>query len=130
MTRSNKLSSLLTVTSSSATIISTSESSRTMSAAVCRATLAYMNINRRSRAGSKGNRSDWWVSSCTVPESAVCSGSPVLYPYCLALGLSSQYSQGALQAGQNKLILDKEIPKLDQPMSDRRGIRSCGMVRR
>lgn len=28
-------------------------------------------------------------------------------------------SHGALQAGQNKLILDEEIPKLDQPMSDR-----------
>lgn len=28
-------------------------------------------------------------------------------------------SHGALQSVQNKLILEREIPKLDQPMSDR-----------
>lgn len=38
--------------------------------------------------------------------------------------LSSTASQGALRAGQNKLILDEDILKLDQPVSGREGHQS------
>lgn len=40
-------------------------------------------------------------------------------PLLLTSWLKLLVSHDALQAGPNKLILDEEIPKLDQPMSDR-----------
>lgn len=47
--------------------------------------------------------------------------SPCLHfiPLLLTNWLKLLASHCALQAGPNKLILDEEIPKLDQPMSDR-----------
>lgn len=41
------------------------------------------------------------------------------YTLLLTSWLKLLASHCALQAGPNKLILDEEIPKLDQPMSDR-----------
>lgn len=49
----------------------------------------------------------------------LCGESCILYPPCLLDDLSPPDSHGALQAVQNKLILDEYILKLDQPVSSR-----------
>lgn len=99
---------LLTASSISATIISTSESSKTMFAASNSKHKCFFKWS-----GSNRLKSLWSKSSYLAQQRELDFIPPLLtrWPKLLA-------SHGALQAGQNKLILDGEISKLDQPMSD------------
>lgn len=108
----NKDSSLLTETSISSTIISTSGSSKTMFAEDVLNAVRYRKLQSVVAL--------WAIDPMAGKSLKLLSPAPQasFIPPLLTTWPKLPGSHGALQAGQNKLILDKDIPKLDQPMSD------------